>query len=297
MLSKSRTVALFLILTILFALFFKLPEVPQALGLVCKNCSISSPYVPLIGAFYFTFLGMLILLFPTFPSLAYGQAGLLFAVGLGAVFTWLTLPGICAICLYCHLAHSAIWGTLLLRDRASTPNNTPLSTKWALLFTAPLTIVALFSTLNFSLLVYSFAQASPLTTLVKAGEKLNLSENELFSELDLQDTRGAVFVFTSSNCPFCKELMPQIDSAAQEKAFKDIRFIALGRMHTDETKLLGSHLKWVEDREGKSFALFGVKGFPTTVVVDHEGRVLEAFAGAPEGVSEKIRDVLQQLVK
>lgn len=276
-------------LVALFALFFKLPGVPELFGIVgCKSCTASTPYIPLFAAGYFAAFTACTLCFRSLPSNALKVAGVLWAVLLAVVLTFLS-PVWCLICLIAHACHVCMWLVWKPTGKKKEPF---IGMRLSIVGVAAVSMMALFSTLNFTFLVYGLQVKAPGKSLVKKGAfvKEFALENG-FSSDDLSDYAGVVLHFVSSHCAYCKEQIPQLDLIAQD--FEEgFRFINVGPELLD-VESLGPHLEWAEDTELAS--LFGVAGYPTLVVIDSEGKVRHAAAGSSGNFAEKLRGELQQL--
>ena len=296
MLSLRTWLAAFFTLLALLALFLKLPGVAEFVGLTgCTSCSASSPLLPMAAAGYFALLLTAILAFSPFAPLPLARAGLFFAAGLAATLTILS-PEWCGVCLFAHACHLSAWGVLVFFQEKKEREETLFGLKLALLFTAPVAMMALFSTLNFTLVIYSLSHESPLATLVKPGDTLKSFQLGTFSNETLGGFAGTLFTFVSPYCPYCKELLPRLDAMAAEFVEKGILFVSIGRALGEEMKSLGPHLTWIEDPKGDVISLFGIAGFPTTVLVDRSGKVVTTLPGAPAHFTDEFGKALSTLV-
>ena len=86
-------------------------------------------------------------------------------------------------------------------------------------------------------------------------------------------------------------------------ALKDKGFVLIGVHTTEETENLAEFVKeqkidWpiVVDAEGKSSKTFNVEGYPTTVLIDKSGKVVEISLGDHPS-KETIEKLLKQDVK
>lgn len=155
----------------LSVLFFKLPGVPNLFGITeCKSCTTNTPYLPMLAAAYFAFIIAIMLSFPLFPSLSVAIGGLFWSIGLMVTLTYFSTEW-CLICLIAHACHISIWMTLLWSSKLKKPQKeTLLGMKLSLVFTAPISVMALFSTLNFSFLIYGPHMNPSSDKLVQVGE-------------------------------------------------------------------------------------------------------------------------------
>lgn len=279
------------------SLFLKLPNVAETLGLkYCTSCNAASPILPMISASYFAFLITAILTFAPFSTLL-AQMGLIFSVGLGFTLTYFN-PEWCGVCLFAHSTHILLWFILLAAaEDTEREKDNLLGSKLALLFIAPVAMMALFSTLNFTLLIYGLSNENPLGSLVQAGDIIKPFQAGKFSNENFADYSGTLFTFVSPNCPYCKELLPSVEALAKEYEGKRVNFVSVGRVITEESKQLAPHLTWIEDKKGEIIPQFGVTGFPTTVLVDATGRVIKSLPGAPSDYAEDFRASLDLFSK
>jgi cytochrome c biogenesis protein CcmG, thiol:disulfide interchange protein DsbE len=112
--------------------------------------------------------------------------------------------------------------------------------------------------------------------------------------LELSSLRGKVVVLNAwaSWCVPCKEEAPYLEQVWQ--ANRDRGVVVLGvdakdfradaRRFADRYELT---FPLVYDGPGDEIGKYGITGFPETFVIDREGRVVRAFAGAVNGDEER----------
>lgn len=120
-------------------------------------------------------------------------------------------------------------------------------------------------------------------------------------KVKLADLRGKVVVldFWYRGCGWCVKAMPQMNQLAEDFAGKPV---AIFGMNTDRNE---ADAKFVIEKMGLKYPTlkaqgqpekFGVQGFPTLIVIDQQGRVLDIHVGySPtlrDDVGKQIRDLL-----
>jgi len=287
--------ALFAVIALIF-LFFKLPGVPELFGISdCKSCSTSTPYLPMLAAAYFSAFLTCILCFRSLPTRSIRYAGLVWSVGLAISLSYLS-PDWCVICLFAHTCHICMW--IFWKPSQSRPEEM-IGMKLSIIFASSVAAMALFSTLNFTFLVYGL-QVKSSNTLVKAGSKVKPFELETVEKNSLSSEHlslypGVVLNFVSANCLYCKEQIPKLDEVAKEFHDKGFRFINVSRQLLPDLQDLGPNLEWVEDHQGELPPQFGIAGYPTMILLDPEGVVVEATAGASADFKEMLENQLDFL--
>jgi len=283
-------------LVALILLFFKLPGVPELFGILnCKSCSTTTPYLPMVTAAYFSAFVTCILCFPSLPARPLKYAGIVWALGLAICLTYLS-PTWCWICLGAHTCHVAMW--IFWRPvRVRTEHSVGL--KLSLIFTSALAVMALFSTLNVTFLVYGLQFKNPTGSLVKKGSKvkpfaLKTIEEKALSNTLLAEFGGTILNFVSSNCPYCKEQVPELDSLALKFQEQGFRFVTISQHVVPELQVLGPNLEWAEDQKRTLFELFGIEGYPTMVLIDSKGVVKTTVAGATSNLEKEVTKELKR---
>ncbi len=108
--------------------------------------------------------------------------------------------------------------------------------------------------------------------------------------LQLASLRGKAVVvnFWASWCDPCKEEAPYLERLSKEHRERGLVVVGLDAkdFRADArtfAKRYGLTFPLVYDGPGSLTDPYGVTGFPETFVIDREGRVVEAFAGAVDG--------------
>lgn len=280
----------------LTVLFLKLPETPNVFGIFkCKMCAASDPYLPLIGAGYFALLIAISLLFPTFPGPLMARGGLVWAGLLALTLTYYDLPNWCIACLIGHACNIFIW-TIWWAVPSTTdePRASPQRERLFLTLLAPITIVALFSCLNLTFLIYNLKVKHHTSgTGLHVGDTIPAfaiqnRENRSLSNADIDKTMAIVINFISPNCPYCQEQLPILDAVAAQLANDSYRFINISPLLPLELTKQSSNIEWFEDKEGKLKDLFKVSGYPTLFIIENEGKILKIISGVPNALKDDL---------
>jgi thiol-disulfide isomerase/thioredoxin len=122
----------------------------------------------------------------------------------------------------------------------------------------------------------------------------------------LDDYRGKVILlnFWATWCPPCRREMPSMERLYQK--FKEQAFIVLainqwedpdhvfaytGQLNTDPTFPI------LFDRESEVSAAYGVKGLPTTYLLDRQGRIRYRALGGREFDHPEVEEIIRQLLQ
>lgn len=289
--NKLRSFTSVLALFALGALFLKLPEMARLLN--CKGCFSFDPYLPLIGAGYFSLLAALSFLFPTFPGPKVAKGGLVWALLLFLTLTYIEFPHLCLICLICHTCNILIWAVWIFVP-ANKEIQVPLFREklYLLLFT-PVATIALFSCLNLTIMAYGFNLNRAIgASSLKIGDSIPAFTAKTNSGLTIVNTKKEpvkeiVINFVAPDCPFCKEQLAILREISDE-AQKSYRFINISPVLPQELTQLVPEAEWVEDNEGTLRNLFKVSGYPTIFIAGSDGK----FSMVLPGVPEKLRALL-----
>lgn len=281
----------------LILLFFQMPEAPPLFNLLgCKTCSSSDPFLVLIGASYFASLIAISLLFPSFPNRHMACSGLIWALLLALGLTYLHLPNWCIACLIGHLFNILIWTIWsIVPSPKSESNSSFLKERIYFLLLTPMIVVALFSCLNITFLIYHFKDEHDLsiTTAFKSGDmippfKLQTSTGTEISQENLTRTLGTVINFVTANCPYCNQQLPILNAVAMQLAPNSYQFINVSSTLTDDLTHRASFSEWVEDKKGDLHHLFKVKAYPTAFIIGNDGKIRQVILGVPENLEASL---------
>jgi cytochrome c biogenesis protein CcmG, thiol:disulfide interchange protein DsbE len=129
-----------------------------------------------------------------------------------------------------------------------------------------------------------------------AAPDFTLERLDESGELQLSSLRGKAVVlnFWASWCAPCKEEAPYLEEVWQRNRDRGLVVVGLDAkdFRADArrfTERFGLTFPIVFDGPGGTTGPYGVTGFPETFVIDREGRVVEAFAGAVNGEDDRVR--------
>src|SRR5277367_351615 len=156
--NKARDWVPVLGLLALVALFLKMPATPDFFSMFhCKTCGTSDPYLPLLGAGYFSVLIAISLLFPSFPGPKVSRGGLTWATLLAVALTYIDMPGWCADCLIGHACNILIWLIwVFISPGEHKPSAATVKERLCLTMFSAISVVALFCCLNLTFMTYGF---------------------------------------------------------------------------------------------------------------------------------------------
>jgi cytochrome c biogenesis protein CcmG/thiol:disulfide interchange protein DsbE len=119
----------------------------------------------------------------------------------------------------------------------------------------------------------------------------------------LADFKGKVVVvdFWASWCPPCKTSFPELDKLSRDYKAKGVEVLAvnLDERRKDADAFLGAHphtMAVLFDPKGASPLAFGVKGMPSSFVLDREGNIRFTHLGYSGDVGAIYRGEIQQLL-
>lgn len=251
-----------------------------------------TPYFPMLAAAYFSAFIVTILCFPALPSPSFKLAGIVWSIGLAFFLTFLSSFW-CWVCLGAHGCHLLMW---IVWKPSGCEAGRSFGVKLSLVFTSAIAAMALFSTLNVTFLLYGLNK--PSSSLVKKGSLVKTFSVETIEKKEVSDALfgeygGTILNFVSSNCPYCREQLPMIDSLAAEYRERGFRFVSISPKAAPDLHALGAHLEWAEDTEGELAQQFGVQGYPTLILINPEGRVVKTWAGASSSLEKDIKKQLK----
>ncbi len=157
--------------------------------------------------------------------------------------------------------------------------------------------------LLFILLAWSLVQdeGGDLAAAANRGDRpaapdFTLERLDQDGELQLSSLRGKAVVLNvwASWCIPCKEEAPYLEEVWQTHRDRGLVVVGLDAkdFRADARRFAERYeltFPLVYDGPGDELDGYGVTGFPETFVIDREGRVVEAFAGAVNGEDERER--------
>ncbi len=273
----------------LIALFLKLPEASHFFTLLkCKSCISNEPYLPLIGCGYFGFLTAVSLLFPDFPNRYLAFGGLIWAVLLSSVLTYIDLPDLCLACLVAHACNILIWGIWFFAPAPVRKSNAiNAEVRLCILLFAPIAVVALFSSLNLTFMAY---HVKPWANIgLHSGDPIPLFTAHTIGDCEIasKNNEAIVLNFITPDCAYCKEQLQILD-----KVKSSCRIINVSPKVLPELTQYFPLSEWVEDKKGALGKQFKIQGFPTMCVLGSEGKIIRVIQGVPEGFQEDLQNNL-----
>jgi peroxiredoxin len=280
-------------------MFLKLPEISNNFGVFgCKTCISKDPYVPLLGSGYFGLLIAISLLFPTFPNPHLARGGLIWALLLALALTYIDLPNLCSACLVGHLCNILIWSIwLFIPSIVYKPSFSNRGMRLCLILFAPVSVVAFFSSLNLTFMVYGFkSRLNVSKSSLHIGDPIPIFTIQTVKgrEIVNTDRGGMVLNFVTPECPYCEEQLQVFQAVVSKLVNSSYRFINISPKPLPELTRYSSAIDWVEDKDNILRNLFKIHGYPTMYVVGNDGKIIRVI----HGVSEGLRDDLEtSLVK
>lgn len=286
----------------LIVLFFQMPEAPNLFGLLgCKSCSSSDPFLLLLGAGYFAAIIAISLLIPSFPNRKIACGGLIWAILLASGLTFLHQPNWCVACLIGHLFNIMIWTIWVVEP---SPKIESISSFFRerifFLVLTPIIVVTLFSCLNITFLIYHFRdeQDLPIKTSFKSGDIIppfiiQTTKGIKFSQENFTQALGTVINFVTTNCPYCNQQLPILDTVATQLDHNHYRFINVSSALTDDLTQRAPSTEWVEDKKDDLHHLFEVKAYPTTYIIGNDGKIRQVILGVPENLETSLIRILK----
>lgn len=291
-----RICVLILGLTALTALFLKLPELSSILvGPYCPLCVSNTLFLVLMGSGYFSLLIALALLFPSFPHPLLARLGLLGSFLLAIVLIYLKMPDRCLLCVIGHICNIAIWAIWSLEPKRADTSPLRFDTRLYLAFLAPISVIALFSSINLLFLSYDINHHAhaPNKRGVYTGDPTpsfiaQTIEGVLVTSKDKTKT---ILNFVMPQCPHCEEQLQILHEVVQnsEGAY---RVVNISPQISPEMIQRSPSAEWVEDTDLQLQKLFKTHGSPTLYMLGEEGRISQIILGVPDGFKETLQQHL-----
>ncbi len=273
----------------LIFLFFKLPEIPSPFSVFpCKTCS-SDPFFPLGGAGYFSALIAAALLFPSFPSKRMAKGGLVWALLLALVLTYLHGANMCWACMAAHGCNILIWSIWSLTKRPVQEKESSSGERLALLIFSPISTVAFFSCLNLTFMAYGFNQPQgPEGGSLRSGEPIPVFSVKTSEGRPIERNEKLILDFVSPNCPYSEEQLKILGQIP-----KSVRWVCVSPAITSQIVQNGQGAEWIEDKAYDLHKLFKVKGYPTLFVLGSDGRIDAVFTGLQNQFEKDLSSFLE----
>lgn len=278
----------------LIAMFLKLPEPAKFFNLLsCQTCSASDPYLPLFGAAYFAGLIAISLLFPSFPRPLMASSGLIWAVLLALVLTYIDFPRVCTLCLVGHICNILIWSIWVVAPPLNSGiGNSSIRERLCLLLFAPVSIVALFSCLNLTFMAYGFKSTSVVAAAagLKVGDPtpafaVQTSEGYIVANTD---ANSMIVNFVSLDCQHCKDQLLSLNSIIPQIKKSACRFLNIAPILPKDVLEYSPDIEWIEDKSGDLRRLFKVSGYPTLFVIGADSKIVQIIPGVDEDLKSLV---------
>jgi len=247
----------------LTALFLKLPAVSTILIGACPLCASDTLFWVLAGSGYFSFLIALTLLFKTSPPRLFARIGLGASLTLATILFSFKMPSLCILCLVAHLSNIAIWSLWCLNPKKKESSHPYFGTKQYLAVLAPLSLIAFFSFINFTVPSYTSKRNGLYT-----GDPtpLFIAQTVEGNHLRSKDKTKTILNFVMPQCPHCEEQLQILDKIVQNSE-KEYRVLELQK-------------------------IFKIHGSPTLYIWGSEGRISRVILGIPDGFKETLERYL-----
>ncbi len=130
-------------------------------------------------------------------------------------------------------------------------------------------------------------------------------ENFDGDKLSLSDFRGKVVMlnFWATWCPPCRREMPSMESIYQDLGKDGFTVLAVNQFEDPDHVFAYTGQLSVDptfpvlfDRDSTVSQLYGVKGLPTTVLIDKQGKVVYRAVGGRDFDHEEVRDIVRSLM-
>jgi len=124
------------------------------------------------------------------------------------------------------------------------------------------------------------------------------------NQVVLRDLRGSVVFlnFWATWCPPCRVEMPSMERLYQQLKDKGLVMLAVDMQENE--KLVKAFMgdfslsfPALLDRDGDISFFYGVRGLPTTYIIDHEGRIIGKAVGPRDWASQDALQLFQSLLQ
>ncbi|MDI7260769.1 MAG: TlpA disulfide reductase family protein [Thermodesulfobacteriota bacterium] len=164
------------------------------------------------------------------------------------------------------------------------------------------------------LMPHSFVEGGEDPLFLKAGIQ-PVKDNKKAPDFRLEDLSGkkvelkhfkgkVVFLnFWATWCGPCKEEMPSMEALYQKFREKNFVFLTISVDYEDRKKVKGfidkHHYTFpvLIDSKSLTLDLYGVKGIPTTILIDKKGRMVGRAIGPKDWKHPEIVNILNQLIE
>ncbi|MEE8074244.1 MAG: TlpA disulfide reductase family protein [Candidatus Binatia bacterium] len=124
------------------------------------------------------------------------------------------------------------------------------------------------------------------------------------NQVALKDFKGRIVFlnFWATWCPPCRVEMPSMERLYQQLRGKGLVMLAVDMQESENlVKAFINDFKLsfpaLLDRDGDISFLYGVRGLPTTYIIDHEGQIIGKAVGPRDWASQDALKLFQSLLK
>ena len=165
------------------------------------------------------------------------------------------------------------------------------------------------------ILLFLHSSAEGINTLLLKAEIQPVKGNQMAPNFSLEDLSGkkanlkqyrekVVFLnFWATWCGPCKEEMPSMEALYQKFKERGFVFLAISVDYEEKKKVkefIDKHhytFPVLIDSKGFTLDFYGVKGIPTTILIDKKGRMVGRAIGPKDWKHPEIVNILNQLIE
>jgi len=144
---------------------------------------------------------------------------------------------------------------------------------------------------------------APESSFKKGEELSNFELSDMNGQVvKLNDLRGKVVLlnFWFINCPPCRAEMPDLNELKTEYANKDVEFIGITFDNKSNVeaflKTLPFEFQIIPDAR-KIIQEYGIMGFPTSVVLDRKGKIVDSKLGGSMNIKEELKAFIEEALE
>ena len=122
-------------------------------------------------------------------------------------------------------------------------------------------------------------------------------------DVTLSSFKGKPIVlnFWATWCPYCRQERPYLKSLYEEYKDKDLVIIAVSLDRSSKTvkRFLEQNpapYMVLTDTEGMTVALYNIMGYPTTYLINRNGKITQKLVGPVEWTDRNVKDFIDKLI-
>ncbi len=113
--------------------------------------------------------------------------------------------------------------------------------------------------------------------------------------------KPVVLNFWATWCPYCRQERPYLKSLYEEYKDKDLVIIAVSLDRSSKTikRFLEQNpapYMVLTDQEGITAALYNIMGYPTTYLINRNGKINQKLVGPVEWTDKNVKDIIDKLI-